>query len=157
MLAEQELPPPPSLNLLDQYGAYPFAEDETYQQGLASILAGNALATNPDPEEVLRRTRVFYFNRVTGSSISMDEAREYERTRQAPSTFQAFSEPSHSNEEGEIRVLTFAELKELIESGKMDQIPNNKVISEALNDAPPSESIAPSKKKPWEIVTSNSA
>lgn len=31
MLAEQELPPPPSLNLLDQYGAYPFAEDETYQ------------------------------------------------------------------------------------------------------------------------------
>ena len=31
MSAEQELPPPPSLNSLDQYGAYPFAEDETYQ------------------------------------------------------------------------------------------------------------------------------
>ena len=31
MLAEQELPPPPSLNLLYRYGAYPFAEDENYQ------------------------------------------------------------------------------------------------------------------------------
>ena len=62
----------------------------------------------------------------------MDEAREYEHSRQAPATSQASSEPSLSNE-GETRILTFTELKELIESGKMDQIPNNKVISEALN------------------------
>jgi len=62
----------------------------------------------------------------------MDEAREYELSRQTPSTSQASSEPSLLNE-GEIRILTFAELKELIESGKTDQIPNNKVISEALN------------------------
>ena len=62
----------------------------------------------------------------------MDEAREYEHSRQKPSTSQAPSEPFLLNE-GETRILTFAELKELIESGKMDQIPNNKVISEALN------------------------
>jgi hypothetical protein len=62
----------------------------------------------------------------------MDEAREYEHSRQTPSASQASYEPSLSNE-GETRILTFAELKELIESGKTDQIPNNKVISEALN------------------------
>ena len=33
----------------------------------------------------------------------------------------------------EIRVLTFAELKELIESGNVDKIPNNKIIPETLN------------------------
>jgi hypothetical protein len=31
------------------------------------------------------------------------------------------------------RVLTFAELKELIESGNVDKIPNNKIIPETLN------------------------
>jgi hypothetical protein len=36
------------------------------KQGLASLLAGGALDGNPPPdvkEEILRRTRVFYFNR----------------------------------------------------------------------------------------------
>lgn len=35
--------------------------------------------------------------------------------------------------EEEPRVLTFTELKELIETGRLDQIPNNKVIPDALN------------------------
>jgi len=52
----------------------------------------------------------------------------------------------------ESRPLTFAELKDLIEQGKTDQIPNNRYIPEAINDSPPSESTAPSRKKPWEIV-----
>jgi len=33
----------------------------------------------------------------------------------------------------ESRTLTFAELKDLIEEGKTDQIPNNRYISEAIN------------------------
>jgi len=33
----------------------------------------------------------------------------------------------------ESRTLTFAELKELIEQGKTDQIPNNRPIPEAIN------------------------
>jgi hypothetical protein len=72
----------------------------------------------------------------------------------------------------ESRTLTFAELKELIEQGKTDQIPNNRPIPEAINvscifmlvcipsfiyslpqDAAPSESTAPTRKKPWEIPT----
>jgi len=53
----------------------------------------------------------------------------------------------------ESRTLTFAELKELIEQGKTDQIPNNRQIPEVINDAPPSASTAPSRKKPWEIAS----
>lgn len=57
----------------------------------------------------------------------MDEAREYERLKGRP------LEPPASPEPEEPRVLSFAELKELIESGRVDQIPNNKVIPEKLS------------------------
>ncbi|KAG5644015.1 hypothetical protein DXG03_009230 [Asterophora parasitica] len=127
------------------------------KQGLASLIAGGALEGNPTPEvkdEILRRMRVFYFNRVTGNNISMEEAREYELsltgTHQDASSAQSSTEPKDSADE--TRVLTFAELQELIEWGRVDQIPNNKVIPERLNDAPPSESIAAARKKPWELA-----
>jgi hypothetical protein len=67
---------------LEIYANYPFDSDDNYQvhillprlvsnplcfrkQGLASLIAGGALDGNPPPEvkeEILRRTRVFYFN-----------------------------------------------------------------------------------------------
>lgn len=68
----------------------------------------------------------------------------------------------------EPRVLSFAELKELIEQGKTDQIPNNRVIPNELSvrislgalilrsdmegtqKEIPSVSTAPARKKPWE-------
>jgi len=70
------------------------------------------------------------------------------------------------------RTLTFAELQTLIEQGKTDEIPNNKHIPDAINvvsiscavignnmlsiiftqEAPPSQSIAPQRKKPWELA-----
>lgn len=55
------------------------------------------------------------YYRMTGNALTMDEARDYERRLKAP------------------RVLSFAELKELIESGRVDQIPNNKFIPEKLS------------------------
>ena len=73
--------------------------------------------------------------------------------------------------DGESRTLTFAELKDLIEQGKTGDIPNNRIIPEAINvsghcrtliaalpnpaiqDAPPSESVAPARRKPWETAT----
>ena len=59
----------------------------------------------------------------------MDEARDYELS--LPSTNNG-DRPSTMNDD-ENRVLTLAELKELIESGDMDKIPNNKIIPETLN------------------------
>ena len=126
------------------------AEFHSRKQGLASILATGALDPNASPdvkEEIIRRTRVFYFNqcapslqfceglrmiccpRITGNSITIDEARDYERGDEG----QPSASASNSAADDETRVLTFAELKELIESGKVDQIPNNKVIPEKIN------------------------
>ena len=55
---------------------------------------------------------------MTGNALTMDEARDYERRSVEP------------------RVLSFAELKELIESGRVDQIPNNKFIPDKLSVSP---------------------
>ncbi|KAH9474608.1 hypothetical protein JR316_0013071 [Psilocybe cubensis] len=127
---------------LKAYAAYPFDTDENYQQGLASILSGGTYDTSSSQEvrdEMIRRTRVFYFNKITGSSITLEQVREFE-----------LATPADSANDDETRVLTFAELKELIESGNVDKIPNNKIIPDRLNDAPPSQSNAPLPKKPWE-------
>ena len=74
----------------------------------------------------------FFMPRMTGSSITMDEARDYELS--LSSTDNGERPTSTTNEaDDENRVLTLAELKELIESGDMDKIPNNKIIPEKLN------------------------
>jgi len=152
--------PSSTTSSLESYANYPFATDVTYQQGLVSLIAGGALEGNPTPEakdEILRRTRVFYFNRVTGSTLSMDDARDYEYSLRAENaeekvdTAAMTSAEQPATDKDETRVLTFTELQELIESGRLDQIPNNKVIPELLNDAPPSQSNTPARKKPWEI------
>ncbi|KAJ7151403.1 hypothetical protein C8R43DRAFT_1005030 [Mycena crocata] len=146
--------------VLRLYGAYPFSSDDEYQSGLASILAGGALENNPPEdikEEILRRTRVFYFNRVTGNTLSMDAAREYEHAKEKTGSTDPFPIPEFSAADsaspGDSEVLSFAQLQALIEAGKADLIPNNKIIPEDLNDAPPSTSAAPVRKKPWEVET----
>jgi len=60
----------------------------------------------------------------------MDEAREYELSLLS-STTQSTEGSTEPNDEN--RVLTFAELTELIETGNVDKIPNNKIIPERLN------------------------
>ena len=67
----------------------------------------------------------------------MNEARDYELSLRTstvigdhPNTDSAQVDSPATDEN---RVLTFAELKELIESGNMDKIPNNKIIPETLN------------------------
>ncbi|KAJ7130311.1 hypothetical protein C8R44DRAFT_775308 [Mycena epipterygia] len=153
-----------AISPLQQYASYPFSSDDEYQNGLASIIAGGALDNNPPEdirEEILRRTRVFYFNRVTGNAITMDEAREYEQSQMKHrDSALAAEDPSPGSLTGdtilgdaEPVVLSFAQLQALIEAGKADQIPNNKIIPEDLNDAAPSASAAAVRKKPWETET----
>ncbi|KAF7343387.1 MFS general substrate transporter [Mycena venus] len=138
------------------------------KNGLASILAGGALDNDPPEdvkEEILRRTRIFYFNRMTGNAISMDEAREFEHAQRAremsdaEASGSALAAPSvtssdaSADTDAEPVVLSFAQLQALIEAGKADQIPNNKIIPDELNDEAPSTSAAPVRKKPWEVAT----
>ena len=145
----------PLTQLLERYGSYPFDTDEAYKQGLASLLAEGIIGSNQlseVQEEALRRTRVFYFNSITGSKLSVDDVRDYERSRRNREVGAGTDESAKSADE--TRILTFAELQELIETGKVDQIPNNKTIPDALNVAPPSNSTAPVRKKPWETTVS---
>jgi hypothetical protein len=71
------------------------------------------------------------FARITGSSITIDEARVYELS--LPTSVAVNAAQVNSSATDENRVLTFTELKELIESGNVDKIPNNKTIPETLN------------------------
>ena len=74
-------------------------------------------------------------HRITGSSITIDEARDYELSQVPPPTTTTTTATVNSPavDEEKNSVMTFSELKELIESGNVDKIPNNKIIPEALN------------------------
>ena len=79
--------------------------------------------------------RTLVHHSITGCTISADEAREYETSRRSllavTGTETDTRIPAPPTDEQ--RVLTFAELQELIETGRVDQIPNNKAIPDALN------------------------
>ncbi|KAF8916570.1 hypothetical protein CPB85DRAFT_1288634 [Mucidula mucida] len=110
---------------VEEFLKYDFDADQDFQHGLANILA-----SNPAPD-VLTNAKLFYFNRITGATLTSGDL---------PAS-DAASEP---------QTLTFAQLQTLIESGRVDEIPNNKPISGVLNDDPPSQSTASVRKKPWE-------
>ncbi|KZV75659.1 hypothetical protein PENSPDRAFT_646953 [Peniophora sp. CONT] len=133
-------------DILARYASHPFNADGGYQQGLSTILSSGALDQLPEEDRAnaLRRTRVFYFNQVTGSNISEEDAQRAEQGT-GPT-----SEPGSEPATEETRVLSFAELQELITLGKTDQIPNNKQIPDVLSDATPSNSVEQPRKKPWE-------
>ena len=82
----------------------------------------------------------------------MNEARDYELSLLTPTSTDNGDRPPtvndtqvNSQDADENRVLTLAELKELIESGNMDKIPNNKIIPETLNVRFPFENSARKK------------
>jgi len=137
--------------VVEAFNSFPFATDQEYQAGLQSILSSNAFSNKSDVEKenTLRLSRVFYFNKVTGNSITFEEASSFESgTHPVDGDRQA---ENHQQTTGEgAPILTFAELKALIEQGKTDDIPNNKVIPSILNDALPSENNGQIRKKPWE-------
>ncbi|KZT22946.1 hypothetical protein NEOLEDRAFT_1157537 [Neolentinus lepideus HHB14362 ss-1] len=139
--------------------SYPFAEDQTYQQGLASILSSGSLEgkSEEEQENLLRRSQIYYFNRIAQTSITLDDVLALQGSLSSASadTIQLTNGTEHFNfttvfAPEETHTLSFAELKELIEQGKTDQIPNNKTIPDALNTASPSESKSQPRKKPWE-------
>ena len=76
-------------------------------------------------------------SRVTGNSITLEDASSFESSARLvdsnrlaePQQQQAVAEEAHT--------LSFAELKALIEQGKTDGIPNNKLIPNVLNVSTP--------------------
>ena len=73
----------------------------------------------------MNEARDYDLSLPTSTSTSTDDG---DRPTSTADAAQVNSQATDEN-----RVLTFAELKELIESGNMDKIPNNKIIPETLN------------------------
>ncbi|KAG0699065.1 hypothetical protein DFH29DRAFT_938296 [Suillus ampliporus] len=144
-------------NALRRFFSFPFSSDEVYQQGLVDLLAHDALSGRSESEkaEVILRTQLFYFNRVTNQDLTAEDVRFHQDTVDSQNFTENMdlSPPSSNYQDSEARLLTFVELTALIEQGKTDNIPNNKVIPDTLNDAPPSTSITPMRKKPWEVAS----
>lgn len=74
--------------------------------------------------------------RLTGLSLTVDEVQESVQVRastetQSQASVNTQTEAPHASSEP--RALSFAEIKELIEQGKTDQIPNNRVIPDELS------------------------
>ncbi|KAF9781268.1 hypothetical protein BJ322DRAFT_1111983 [Thelephora terrestris] len=133
--------------IAEAYNSFSFTTDQEYQAGLQRILSSDAFNNKSDAEKenALRLSRVFYFNKVTGNSLTLEDALGFD------SDLIRRTDQLHQTETGEeARTLTFAELKALIEQGKTDDIPNNKTIPNVLNEAPASESVGQIRKKPWE-------
>ncbi|KAI0744557.1 hypothetical protein C8Q76DRAFT_606262 [Earliella scabrosa] len=140
---------------LARFLAYGFATDPEYQEGLAGIISSGTLEgrTEQEKAEILLRSEVFYFNRVAGPSITLDEAREARSSQvvTGDSHEPAATSTAVEGAKEEPQTLTFAQLKALIEQGRTDEIPNNKVIPDTLSSESPSESRAEVRRKPWEI------
>jgi hypothetical protein len=72
---------------------------------------------------------------VTGQNLTVEDVRSHQTTVDSQNPIEAMdlSPPSANSGDSETRLLTFAELTLLIQQGKTDDIPNNKVIPETLN------------------------
>ena len=70
---------------------------------------------------------------MTGSSITPESVVEYNPSSKTVSSISGSARGLSARDHEETRILTFAELKVLIEEGKTDLIPNNRVIPETLS------------------------
>ncbi|KAF9260753.1 hypothetical protein L218DRAFT_1079216 [Marasmius fiardii PR-910] len=140
-----------------RYANYAFDSDAAFKQGLGDIISRSPAGV--DRNEIERRAKVFYFNRISSGSLTIEEVKGYEETlslteegaESSRETVQAENPSSSSSTQTEAtEALTLAQIKELIETGRTDELPNNKIIPGGLNEATPSHSAAPSRKKPWE-------
>ncbi|KAF9645236.1 hypothetical protein BDM02DRAFT_3101690 [Thelephora ganbajun] len=143
---------PSNKGTAEAFNSFPFDTDQEYQTGLRSILSSNAFnnESNMEKENTLRLSRVFYFNKVTGNSITLDDALSFESSVHLVDRHRPTEQQQQQAVGEEPPTLTFAELKALIEQGKTDGIPNNKLIPNILNNTPPSENTGQIRRKPWE-------
>ncbi|KIJ16286.1 hypothetical protein PAXINDRAFT_75482 [Paxillus involutus ATCC 200175] len=157
MSEHQSHDPLPLHAVLNQFHSYPFSSDEVFQQGLSGILTHASMNEMPGTErsDLILKTQLFYFNRATGHNINLEDlqARYTADLDRSPPRGNQYTQASSETQHEEAPNLTFTELKSLIEQGKTENIPNNKVIPDTLNDAAPTRSNAPLRKKPWEVAS----
>jgi len=128
------------------FSEYDFEKDESFQEGLKEILLLLEGKSEEEREEMIGRAKVFYFSKITNTRLSWEDL---QRAQSLPN--QDEDTIVKTDDTDEERPLTFAELSELIQSGKTHLIPNNKEIPNGTNTEQPSESTMKEiPKKPWE-------
>ncbi|KAK1216631.1 hypothetical protein PQX77_020751 [Marasmius sp. AFHP31] len=166
--------------LIQRYASYPFDSDAAFKvmyqlmiidkdlilpkKGLDDIISRST--ADIDQNEIERKARLFYFNRITGGGLTFEDIAAVEKgarnavdsSNEKPrAPVQAIKVSGNPETEQDQKgkeepvVLTLAQIKEFIETGRTDQLPNNKVIPDGLNEEPPTKSVAPARKKPWEV------
>ncbi|KAJ3774606.1 hypothetical protein FB446DRAFT_464817 [Lentinula raphanica] len=138
-------------SVLAQYLAFPFESDVNFKNGLSDIVSVAGVSSDV-PEDTLQAMRVFYFNRMTGHSLSVADVQAHEMkkagTRDSPSSFP--NTAGADSEPHDTIPLSFEQIKALIEAERFDEIPNNKTISAELNPVSTGRSAVRPPKKPWE-------
>lgn len=103
-----------------------FTITRLFALGLRSGFASRSISHFPKPP------------RVTGNSITLEDASSFESsTRLVDSNRRAEPEQQQQAVAEDVHTLSFAELKALIEQGKTEGIPNNKLIPNVLNVSTP--------------------
>nr|GAT52879.1 predicted protein [Mycena chlorophos] len=119
-----------NLTALEQYASFPFDDDDEYQNGLDSLIAGGELSLDAVREYELAHAAV-------PATPQRPEQEPEAPAPVAPPTVIPNGTLTDASDSEPV-VLSFAQLKALIEAGKEDEIPNNKVIPDGLNDEAPS-------------------
>ncbi|KAI6128157.1 hypothetical protein EDD16DRAFT_1549717 [Pisolithus croceorrhizus] len=141
---------------LREFYEYPFTSDEVFQQGLIQVLLHSSPRPTSEEEksEIRLKTQLFYFNRQTGRNLALEDVKGFPLATPdlPPAVDESVELPEIQGQDKSPRVLSFAELKDLIESGDTENIPHNKHIPDQLNECVPSLSSAPVRQKPWEVA-----
>jgi len=145
---------------VEAFNTYPFDLDAEFQVGLQSILAG--APPEADRSAMEQQAKLFYFNRKTGLSLSpsdLSSSLSHPSTSGAGTKEAAVDgtevqahEAAPASAEDAPYPLSFAQLAELIQTNRVELIPNNDVIPSTVLEGQASESTLLVPRKPWETA-----
>ena len=95
------------------------------------------VTSDSHPSTITPPYHVLKLCRVTGNSITLEDALGFKSSTRLADGNRVTGQQHQQTAGEELPALTFAELKALIEQGKTDGIPNNKLIPNTLNVSPP--------------------
>ncbi|KDQ10473.1 hypothetical protein BOTBODRAFT_47000 [Botryobasidium botryosum FD-172 SS1] len=167
---------PTAHSIYKRFSAYDFASDETFQQGLSPIIRPVQEAGGSVDENIIGRAKAFYFSKVTGQEISWDGYLAWRETNglgaQQRSVPPSAAHSTHelepktadpSNSTGSVGMddaplpMSFTAIAQLINTGNLHLIPNNKLIPDGLNSQEPSKPQQKAPRKLWETAIDTSA
>lgn len=129
----------------NKFEQYPFEDDAEFKAGLEQILSNPGV----DKTDVELKAKAFFFQKRTGEAIDLDNYLKWKQEQEGKGGAQASSTTETDTSPEEPVRLSYAEVIELITSGK--PVPGIRDIpSVVLGTEASSEAKAQQRKKPWE-------